>query len=571
MSTVEENDGRSKERIDMKNRKLNRLSFFGQKLSQAVILAAGFCLTLGSTLAQTLAQFDFNEGSGNTVASKVGGLVGTLGVAAINPANLPVSIPGPSGTAGDNAVQLQGTGFLAVDDRSSPILMIHTNTFTIEAWVYFDPSDVRVNEGVVSYGTSGTTLGYKLGFNNRQLRFTLYTIVDINSGLFIPLDGAWHHVAVVWQPGVGATFYLDGGDETFKAETRPIPVPAGNYLCIGAERFSNPIMAALDRVRIHRGALTQDQLDSVAGTPKKPLTSTILAYDFNEAQAPYKSATVPARPAVNASTINEFLVQVGAPTFSTDTPSRLPGDFSMQFAAGQKVVVPDPNNVMALDPADPSFTIQAWLKFPTNQGTTRSTWFYCNEPNGAVSASITVTNNSRLFVTTLGIVDQPSSAFIPSDNGWHHVAIVHENGVAFRFYVDGVLGDTVPYDRGVTMNRAESSFYIGGESGTLYYTGLLDRFSYSKGALAPSAFDSVAVPGGANRPVLSVRNAVNNNQAAVLISWPAASTGFTLQQTLSLTPPQTWSTVTNTPSTDNQGFYLYFPPGPQRYFRLFKP
>jgi hypothetical protein len=54
---------------------------------------------------------------------------------------------------------------------------------------------------------------------------------------------------------------------------------------------------------------------------------------------------------------------VGPPTFSTDTPSGLKGDFSIQFAAGQRVMVDDPETLLALDQADPLFTIQAWVKF----------------------------------------------------------------------------------------------------------------------------------------------------------------------------------------------------------------
>src|SRR5262249_5280699 len=48
---------------------------------------------------------------------------------------------------------------------------------------------------------------------------------------------------------------------------------------------------------------------------------------------------------------------VGTPTFTNDTPSGLEGDFALQFAAGQRVTVPDPNKILALDPAKPDFTI----------------------------------------------------------------------------------------------------------------------------------------------------------------------------------------------------------------------
>jgi Concanavalin A-like lectin/glucanases superfamily len=76
----------------------------------------------------------------------------------------------------------------------------------------------------------------------------------------------------------------------------------------------------------------------------------------------------------------------------------------------------------------------------------RSVLFANNGPGGAVTFSI---SNRNLFVTLLGIVDQPAKAPIPDDGGWHHVAVVHQNGKELRFYVDGILDDTVAYTGGV--------------------------------------------------------------------------------------------------------------------------
>jgi hypothetical protein len=167
------------------------------------------------------------------------------------------------------------------------------------------------------------------------------------------------------------------------------------------------------------------------------------------------------------------------------------GDFSMQFAAGQRVSVPDPTKVLALDPSNPSFTIEAWLKFATPAA--RAVYFYDNGPGGAVSAS--VFTNRTAFVTTLGILDRSSAAAIPNDGGWHHIAVVHDNAKEFRFYVDGVLGDTIVYTNGVIFTRTNEIFYIGSENtGGLQYVGLIDRLRYTKRALRPDQLDSVANP-----------------------------------------------------------------------------
>src|SRR5207247_11283298 len=123
----------------------------------------------------------------------------------------------------------------------------------------------------------------------------------------------------------------------------------------------------------------------------------------------------------------------------------------------------------------------------------RKFFFTSNDPCGALSFSL---NTDRtVFVTTLGIADVPSQAAIPDDDAWHHIAVVHENGKEIRFYVDGVLGDTVPYTSGVNFTRTQTLFSLGAEwNGALQYIGSVDRLKVTTGMLAPAQLDSQAVP-----------------------------------------------------------------------------
>src|SRR5512133_1669620 len=101
----------------------------------AGILLAGLCVTPRTEAASNLVNFDFNEGPGSeTITSKAGNLIGTLGHV-INPANRPIlSADAPSAQAGDRAVQINGLGFLAVNDSPNPVLGVQTNAFTVETW-----------------------------------------------------------------------------------------------------------------------------------------------------------------------------------------------------------------------------------------------------------------------------------------------------------------------------------------------------------------------------------------------------------------------------------------------------
>lgn len=527
-----------------------------QKAVRASMLAAGVCLTTIATWGATpLLNFEFNEGSGATTTDSVNQLVGNLGGA--NRDAFQVSSDSPSGAASDKSLSLNvGNGtsvaLATVDDSSEPILALATDAFTIEAWIKSDIESVRQFEGIGAYGGS-----YKLGMNNKELQFTLYGIVDLNSGLIVPQDEAWHHVAAVWEPGTGVTLYLDGAASPI-AETRMPRAFTHNTLTIGAEGIgANALQGLIDRFRIHKAALTPEQLDSVAQTPKAPLASTLVAYSFNEADQPFQSAATVARPAVRSGS--------PVPSFVAETPSKQSGDFAMQFSTGQQIAFEDPNTVVALNQEDPSFTLQAWVKLPPGNPSARMVFFFSNGPGGAISFS--VNSDRTVAVTTLGLLDAYSQAAIPDDGAWHHIAVVHENGKELRYYVDGQLGHTLPYTQGVIFTRTDTMFYIGSEpTGGLPFTGLVDRLKVTSGILTPEQLDFWPVPGvDPGAPSLSI-------ETVERISWPTTPAGYQLQSSTDLGEPKDWTTVTNAPSVSEGSFYLLVPPTQAKvFYRLIKP
>lgn len=503
--------------------------------------------------ATTLAEFKFDEGAGGSTKSLVNDLTGNLGPIA-NPDAIPVSTTDtPSGLAGDRAVQLLNGAFLVADDSATPLLAKATTPLTLEGWVKRDSASTATYEGIMGYGGA-----YKLGLQSSELIFTLFGVVDIPSGMVVPSD-EWHHVAVIWEPGVGVTFFLDG-NSTVVEETRAMGAFLNNYLNLGAERLGTPITGIIDRLRVHDGALTAEQLDTDATAPKAPLANTLVSYSFNEAAAPYASAASVARPAVSGVA---FVALQAAPSWDNDSPTGSPTDKSMNFSvAGQRVVVPDPNGAIRFDTGD--FTIQAWVKFGAQPGG-RSVLFFNNGPGGAVSFSV---SSRTVFVTTLGILDRDSTAAIPDDGGWHHVAVVHETGKEFRFYVDGVLGDTKPYTSGVLIDvRTGTEFYIGSEpTGGLPFVGKIDRLMVSKGIIPAEELDFRPIPGvDPSAPKLTI-------QTVVEVSWPSLPAGYSLQSTATPNNPASWAPVTGAP-TATDGTYKYYAPvtSQEMFYRLIKP
>lgn len=524
----------------------------GQTGVQAGLSWAGLCLaaTLASA-ATPLLNFEFNEGTGASTTDKVNQFVATFG-SATGPV---VSVAdSPSGAANDKAVSLNagsdtGQGFLAVNDSSSPILALAKDAFTMESWIKLDPADARQYEGIGAYGGS-----FKIGMQNQQLEFTLYGIIDITSGFFVPLDDAWHHVAAVWNPGVGVTLYLDGAANEI-AETRLPRAFNNNILTIGAEGVGgNAMQGMIDRFRIHKAALTADQLDSNAKSPKAALASTLVAYTFNESAPPYPNAASTVRPAYSYRN----------PTFVSDTPSGKAGDFAIHFDPGQMAVVDDSSTKFQLDPADPSFTLQAWVKF-SGKPATRQVFFYSNGPGGAISFS--VNTNRTVFVTTLGVLDASSSAAIPDDGGWHHIAVVHENGKEIRYYVDGVLGGTRAYTGSVIFTRTQTLFYLGSEpNGGLQYVGSLDRLKVTNGILTVDQLDAWPIPGvPPAAPSLTIATVEK-------ISWPTTPPGYKLQSSTDLGSVKNWTDVTDPPLLGTGVYYLLVSPTANKaFYRLIKP
>ncbi len=262
------------------------------------------------------------------------------------------------------------------------------------------------------------------------------------------------------------------------------------------EVFSLPKAAGKSDVRIRFAQLGTDSwyfgidnfaLYDVAAAPESP---ELLDFQFNEGQG---TTTTDAA----SKLIGTFGAGTNAPAWVTSSPSAQSGDTAVSFGTAKQIVVQDPTGKVKLDPADASFTMQAWINIAGNPST-RQVFYFNNGPGGALSFSIFT--DRTLFVTTLGIKDQSSKAAVPDDGKWHHVAVVHENKKEFRFYVDGALADTQAYTSGVNFTRTNQVFYIGSEpTFGLQFTGQLDRLKVTKGILTPDQLDSksgaVAGPG----------------------------------------------------------------------------
>jgi len=449
------------------------------KLFALGLLAASAITVAPRALAATsLIDFGFDEGTGTTVTDSINSLSGSPAT----PANPPTfDATAPSGKAGDSAVHFETGQYFVVNDQDRRIQFDTNNpSFTLQAWVKL-PSTPASRQVFFYNNTPGGAVSFSVN-NNRTVFVTTLGIADVSSQAAIPEDENWHHIAVVHEHGLEFRFYVDGvlGDT--------VPYTSGvnfsrtqGLFSIGAEwNGALQFIGSVDRLKVSSGMLTSADLDYQAAPP-----APLIDFAFNEGSGTTVADSINSLSGSPATPANP-------PTFEASAPSAQAGDSSVHFETGQFFTVNDPDTRVQFNTNNPSFTLQAWIKLPATPGS-RQVFFYANGPGGAVSFS--VNNNRTVFVTTLGIADVSSQAAIPEDENWHHIAVVHQHGTEIRFYVDGVLGDTVPYASGVNFSRTQRLFSIGAEwNGALQFIGSVDRLKVFSGILNESQLDSKPIP-----------------------------------------------------------------------------
>lgn len=557
-------------------------------------LVLGFAFFAATAFADVAGYFKFDNfpgGNAYFTDDSGKGLRGLLGF----PFSAPVSVPGPSGQASDLAVSLDGKGALAVDDSASQALNILKPPLTLECWVRStNAAQVGVHYGLISYGIPGGPAvpglvrgGYKLGIDpNGNILFTLFAVVDVQSNVPFPFDGAWHHVAAVYSDADGSVrFYLDGQEAASVPETRAITPPGTRHLDIGAQftgigRFDGSI----DRVRISKAALTPDQLDSVAATVKPVRNDTAIFLNFDKANPPYPAQGL-ASTEVAISTADWVIdhppyASSGGPLPSgagpakvNDTPSGATNDLAIQFGGAtyrtDMAAVSDPNGVLNLDT---DWTLEAWVKTDPAPDGDRDVIFYYGYPGHGYSLSVNYAAGNKLQVTTLGIADMPSDTATVELGVWQHLAVAHKKGQSITYFVNGVQAGTRSYTGGTTLAVTNRTLYIGAEwDGGLPFTGIIDRIRISNAALTASQLDSNPTnPAPSTLPAVRLAIALSSSNA--ILSWPEAGSDGYLLEFSDLLPTANWSPESTTPVIAAGQKTATIPlAGQTRFYRLRRP
>jgi hypothetical protein len=172
--------------------------------------------------------------------------------------------------------------------------------------------------------------------------------------------------------------------------------------------------------------------------------------------------------------------------------------------------------------------------------------------------SFSINTNRTLHTTAFKIKDIVSSAIVPNDGKWHHLAVVHKDGVNMKFYIDATLAATVAYTGGAGFRTSQTISIGSADDDANPFTGYLDRISFDQRALTPVEFDFPAVP-----PL-----AIRKNGIALTVSWPTGRVAYTLKMNDTLQSAN-WISV---PVTLQGSEYVatVYPTNATRFFTLSK-
>lgn len=247
----------------------------------------------------------------------------------------------------------------------------------------------------------------------------------------------------------------------------------------------------------------------------------------------------------------------GAPTWNVDSPTGQPGDYSLYFNGTKKLTIIDTNQIIGTNGLNGDYTLQAWVKLPLNYAPSERAILFQYERKPGFSISINT--NRTLHTTTFKIKDIESSATIPNDGQWHHVAVVHNDGADIRFYIDGELKAIGFYTNGVGY-RTDTKITIGSAAdGANPFTGSLDRVRFDERALAPAEFDFPATPS------LGVRR----NGETLTLFWNAAMSDYALQANETLQATGWVNIPFQQQGTESRATIT--PSNATRFFRLMRP
>ncbi|MCW5559778.1 MAG: LamG domain-containing protein, partial [Verrucomicrobiae bacterium] len=179
--------------------------------------------------------------------------------------------------------------------------------------------------------------------------------------------------------------------------------------------------------------------------------------------------------------------------------------------------------------------------------------FIANFPNGGDST----------------VISHPGS--VPLDQEYHLAITYSATGNTTRLYTNGVLVATSGALRPLSALTTDNNNWIGRSQfpADPYFAGTLNEFRIYQGAMTPTQVAASFVAGPDSLPVAAPALTATLDGANLIVTWPAAATGYRLQGAAALTATPAWSDVGDGTPVTGGNFRVVVPvTGDARYLRL---
>jgi type II secretory pathway pseudopilin PulG len=387
-----------------------------------------------------ISDWDFNEGSGSTVADGAGGNDGTL------EGDTAWSGDTPEGTG--SALQFDGAGDYVRIPNSSDLRI--TGELTLEAWI----KEATAHPYAKVLSRRSGNYFYFLGVDNGRPYGGVgdgMTFAVTGKSLLMSLS-TWNHLAFVYNDADDSMYIHFDGLERETGTALILPARAGVDLCIGADSGGSSAFfkGAIDQVAIYARALTAAEIrDIYSGTLAEPRVA-YYTFDGNAADSSGNGHD-------------------GTVTGAGYTQDRLGNsNAALAFDGNDYVLVNDHPDLRLTG----QLTLMAWVK-ETAPGTYAKVisrragnyFYFLGVDNGHPYGGI---GDGTSYQVTRKSIDMPA-------NLWHHIAFVYNqaSGKIYLYY-DGIVDKT---DVTVILPDLDHvDLTIGGdnEGGSNFFEGLID-------------------------------------------------------------------------------------------------
>ncbi|RXP60901.1 T9SS C-terminal target domain-containing protein [Lutibacter sp. HS1-25] len=401
---------------------------------------------------------------------------------------------------GDQSVIFDGS--TEIQYSNGAFLSDATTMRSITVWI--KPSSLSGTQEIFEEGGSGNGLALRLNNATIEARLTNNTDPDEDVTASFPSDGAWHHVALVFD-GANTTLslYIDGvlansNTSAFSVlDTHSSPGGIGGVIsgdAYGSASGDSFFTGKMDALALYNAVLSETEIQNSACYSSS--CTTILKTDF-EAFWDFDIAN-------NANDVsgNGHHPQIPISSgISFDSSDFKDGDQSIVFDGTEAIQYAtnssSPDDF--LNTATSSRSIAVWVK-PSNLTGNQNIFDEGGNNNGI---AVRLSGNKLESV----VRDSNSNASIidatfPNDGKWHHVAMTY-NGSSHKLYIDA--SEVASNETGVPATVTSHASYggIGGKlssadsfqnTNDAFFIGKMDAFVVSNSALSSDEINSLTTP-----------------------------------------------------------------------------